>query len=175
MFSWFAMFIQRLFKVFRVCTRTSGLGSARKPAMMGIPSNSRMRFWNSHEHFLKNKIIKLWFGGDQKIHQFARIHDRQTWFTVKAAAFPSVSRIWHLSDGVVLVWRHDSNIFRCLGSSVPADPWMIFSKTHKTNKLLAIWDKQCEYLDIFRLTIVFYCWGYFVESSRYILTFVRIF
>lgn len=154
MFSWFAMFIQRLFKAFRVCTRTSGLGSERKPATMGIPSNSRMRFWNSHEHFLKNKIIiKLWFGGDQKIHQFARIEDRQTWFTVKAAAFPSVSRIWHLSDGVVLVWRHDSNIFRCLGSSVPADPWMIFSKTHKTN----FWQYETNNVRVFRYIYINPC------------------
>lgn len=135
MFSWFAIFIQRLFKAFRVCTRTSGSGSARQPAMMGIPSNSRMRFWKSWKERVANKLCKH----DkcdfhyQHIHQFARTHERQTWLTVKAAAFPSVSRIWHLSGVVVLVWRHDSNIFRCLGSSVPADPWTIFSKTHNTN------------------------------------------
>lgn len=54
--SWLRMFMLRLFKVFSVCTLTSGSGSERKLAMIWRPLNSRRRSWKEEKVWLRTLL-----------------------------------------------------------------------------------------------------------------------
>lgn len=56
---------------------------------------------------------------------------------MKAALFPNVRRIRHLSEGLLLVCKQDRSIFKCCGSRLSGDWWMMSPIKH--NIKMRLW------------------------------------